>query len=184
MTGFVPDFVLPQPGETDSLNRLFAAIGEATRNLNEEALFHLEQNEDAAAAALLLHSIREARKELALVEAAVEATAASRMQGKTIAVPGFLIERKGGTTNHKWDDEKVAWDVLVQLAKDGNGEIDDAAADLLGKARDDLLACCSISYWRINDLKAHGIEDPYVYRTSEKGRYTVVVTPAQDMDRP
>lgn len=178
MSEFVPSYVTPQPGEVDSLARILEALGSATKALSEEVLLHLEQNDDAAAAALLLLDLREALDPLKDLVAAVEATAAQRMPGKTLDVPGYVIERKGGTTNHKWDDSAVAYAVLQRLAVDSTGTLDDSALDLLTEARDELLKVASVSYWRINALKEAGITDPYQWRTSEKGRYTVHVARA------
>lgn len=173
-----PEYEMP----TDRVSEALDLIHAATEMLNNETAAFLEDTTDPAAAALLFDRIQQHRKGLQQVEASVEAAAAQRMTSRKIAVPGWVIEKKGGSTNHRWDDAAAAWSVLLPLATvPDTGEVDDAAAELLGKARDQLLQCAHVDYWRIEAMKDAGETNPYRFRTSEKGRYTIRVTKTEDM---
>lgn len=174
------EYTSPDPGDPTALEADFRELARVLDRLNEDSGARLEHADDDLAALELLFDLREALGKLRDITAAVEATAAQRMRGPVTAWPGFIAERKGGTTNHKWDDKEVAWSLLLPLATDSNGEVDDSAADMIAQVRDRILDCASISYWRVGALKTAGVPDPYRFRTSEKGRYTVHVKRAAE----
>ena len=171
-----PDYDIPSPGDPMALERDFDEIGRLITRMGEDVPAHLDVFDTAEAACALLFDLRETRKRLADLEAYAEAEAARRMPGKVLRFEGFVAERKGGVDRRNWRHDEVAWAVCLPLLADANGEVDEAAADLVGQVRDRLINCAQISGWRINQLRPLGIE-PADYCETTTGRRTVHVRP-------
>lgn len=174
-----PDYDAPSPGDPMALEHDFDEIGRLITRMGEDVPAHLDVFDTAEAACALLFDLRETRKRLADIEAYVEAEAARRMPGKVLRFEGFVAERKGGQDRRNWRHGDVAWAVLHPLIVDSNGEVDEAAAELVGQVRDRLIECAQITGWRINQLRPLGIE-PADYCETATGRRTVHVRPDTD----
>lgn len=171
------EYSSPDPGDPLALEEDFAQLARLLDRLNEDSGARLAQADDDLAALELLFDLRESRKKLAEIEAAVEATAAQRMGRQRVEWPGFIAERKGGLDRKHWRNDDVAWAVIKPLAVDANGEYDDAAVSLISQARDRLVNCAQITGWRVTQLRPLGI-DPEQYCEVTTGRRTVMVSRA------
>lgn len=170
-----PEYVIPQPGEQDSLDTAFADLQRVTSRLSEDVPLHLDSHDDVESALLLLHALRGARQALASVEAFVEAEAADRMPAREYRWSGYVAERKGGQDRKNWRHDDVAWAVVRPLVvNETTGEVDQDRAQLVGAVRDRLLNCAQVSGWRVNQLRPLGIE-PGDYCETSTGRRTVHV---------
>lgn len=170
-----PDYAIPQPGEVVSLEAAFIDLARVTARFSEDVPLYLDSNDSPEAALLLLHDLREARKALASIEAFVEAEASDRMPRREFRWSGFVAELKGGQDRKAWRHDDVAWAIVHPLTVDPmTGEVDRAAAELVGKARDALINCAQITGWRVTQLRPLGI-DPSNYCETTTGRRTVHV---------
>lgn len=172
---FIPSYITPQPGEVDSLDRIFDALDSAIDALSTETNLHLEMFGDPEAACQLLLRTRDTRKRLQELEAAVEATAAQRMTGKELRWGDFVAERRGGWRRVSWRHDDVAWRLIADIAVDARtGEVSEDLAAAVSAARDRIVNAASISGWRVTQLRPAGI-DPDDYSESIESRRTVEV---------
>lgn len=175
----VTDYQTPQPGENESLDILFSLLARTTKALGEETTLHLDMFTDPEAAVILLLRLREARKELQTLEAAVEATSAERMTGKELRFPGYVAERRGGWRRVSWQHDALAWRLIEDIAVDQRtGEVSEDIAAAVAVCRDRILNAASIGSWRTTQLKPLGI-DPDDFSESIQSRRTVEVRRAE-----
>lgn len=155
--GFVPEFVMPEPGEQGSLDALFAALAACADALAKEVGLHLEMFPDPEAAILLYDRIIREIAPLRDLAAAVETAAVASMPRSKMQVGDLAVERTSGNKRTNWQHDRLAWAVVQDLAVDANGELDDAAVELIGMCRDRLINAAGISYWRVNQLLPLGV---------------------------
>lgn len=129
--------------------------------------------EDLAAGVTLLADIRDQRKRLAAVEAAVESHVARHLGPDRFEAHGVVAERKGGNVYKRWDTSLVLSRVIDKMMKDSGGEVPDP-----WRVRDEVTTVFALSP-RVTPLKARGIDyDDAV--TVERGRRTVHIVRADE----
>lgn len=124
----------------------------------------------------MLHQLREGRASLQRSEAAIEAEIARlfrefRVPGDKTEVPGVgVVHVKRGKDRKAWDHQGLAKLVVEQLIERRGGEIPTA-----WDVRDALMQVAAIAYWRVTELRRHGIE-PDDYCEAIPGRPSVIIT--------
>lgn len=128
---------------------------------------------------LLLLGVRQARVQLATVEAALESRCARIMDTDVFEAPGIFAQRRGGASRKAWDNEamvaRVSHAIASQIALDTTtGEISD---DRWETATTAITAYADTARpsWRTGALKAMGIRWDDLC-TTEYGRHTVSVS--------
>jgi hypothetical protein len=154
------------------LGRLWTVIDDLNRDVPNE----VAAVPDTQSTLILLGLLRNARKELQVVEQFVERAAAESMFDDRFEGPGVLAVRRQTAEQTVWQHEDLATAVLTAAVVDENGELPSEDANVLAcKVKQALMACAAVSYWRVGKLEEHGIS-VNDYRTRTPGRWTVDVT--------
>jgi N-acetylglutamate synthase/N-acetylornithine aminotransferase len=155
-----------------TLGRLWVAIDDLNRDIPGE----LAAVEDAQSTLILLGLLRNARKELQLVESFAERAAAERMTDNNFEALGVRATRRQTAEKEVWDHEGLATAVLVSAIVDENGELPSEEAQLVASnVKAALMRCATVSRWRIKELEKARIDVPN-FRDRIPGRFTVEVT--------
>lgn len=129
--------------------------------------------DDVPAGISLLADLRDQRKRLAELEAAVESHVARHMGPERFEAHGVVAERKGGNVYKRWDSGLVLSRVIDRMVKGSGGEVPDP-----WQVRDEVTAIFALSP-RVTALKARQIDyDDAV--TVERGRRTVHIVRADE----
>jgi hypothetical protein len=162
----------------DDLGATLTDLAEAVARLSDDVPAALDVDDSSEAVVRLLADLREQRKQLAEMEAYVEAAAVKRLKYGQQQVGDFIAEVKGGKDRKAWRHDDLAWAVCRPLAVNENtGEVVTEIAEIIDQVRSRLLNCAAVSYWRTTQLKPLGI-NPDDYSESTPGRRTVTVTSA------
>lgn len=128
-----------------------------------------------------LATVRQARQDLAQVEAVLERHAARVMTGNVIEWPGGVAERHFGKSRKEWAHDDLVRQVVQLIAVDAatdkaSGETDEMLAALV----QDACARFALTHrpdWRVTALKQLGV-DADDYCSAIPGRVTVAITQA------
>jgi len=162
----------------DDLGATLTDLAEAVARLSDDVPAALDVDDSSEAVVRLLADLREQRKQLAEMEAYVEAAAVKRLKYGQQQVGEFIAEVKGGKDRKSWQHDDLAWAVCRPIAVNENtGEVVTEIAEIIDQVRSRLLNCAQVSGWRVTQLRPLGI-DPERYCESTPGRKTVQVTPA------
>ena len=121
-----------------------------------------------------LHKVREARRELAIVEADLEKAIAPMLDEKIVVEGGLVVESKRRKDRTQWDREALVRDVLdSRLVDTATGEVVDESP------LDKVLAVWNLGAPRLMVLRDRGL-DPDEYCHTEDRGWSVVVSGAPD----
>jgi hypothetical protein len=128
-----------------------------------------------------LATVRQARQDLAQVEAVIEQRAARLMSGNVVEWPGGVAERRFGKDRREWNHDELTEVVTRRIALDAatdraSGETDDMLEALVRDAIGQY-ALTNRPAWRTTALKQLDV-DPDEYCHAIPGRTTVAITQA------
>ena len=123
-----------------------------------------------------LHALRRLKRDLAMLESAVEADVAKLMPQPTVEFDGFVAQRRRGTDRKAWQSEQLLDQVLLRAAHDPEtGEVIDdpyLLRDRVSELVRMTLPVVPSTGWRVTGLKALGL-DPEDWCESSPGRTSV-----------
>lgn len=103
-----------------------------------------------------LADIREALADLKRLESVLHTEACQRMVGDRVAAPDLFAEKRRTAKGERWDRDAMYGKVINHVAVDhATGEFIPRAGEVVHRF---LAFCAPISKWRVNALKAAGID--------------------------
>lgn len=123
-----------------------------------------------------LHALRRLKRDLAMLESAVEADVAKLMPEPTVEFDGFVAQRRRGTDRKAWASEELLGQVLLRAAHDPEtGEVIADPYELRDRIAEHVRMTLPIvpsTGWRVTGLKALGLS-PDEWCESSPGRTSV-----------
>lgn len=125
-----------------------------------------------------LDSVRRLKRDLAMLESAIEADVAGLMPQATVEFDGFVLQRRKGTDRKAWQSDELLTHLLTLAAHDPEtGEVIEDVHEVRERTATAIKATLPIvpsTAWRVTGLRAIGL-DPDEWCSTSPGRTSVQI---------